>query len=60
MAELFDLLADISEESVARPATYHHDAKGGDIVECHGHGTPRSDRVGPEVSLFDTEVGITD
>ena len=32
VTELVDLLSDVFQEGVARPAAYHHDSKGGDVV----------------------------
>lgn len=55
VTELFDLLANVSEESVARPAPDHHDRIYGHFVEIHCHGAPGSNRVGTEVAFLDTK-----
>ena len=40
VAERFDLLANIFEEDVARPAPDHHYCEDGHLVEVHCHGAP--------------------
>ena len=56
VTELVYLLSDVSEESIARPATNHHDPESGQIVECHSHCTSGSDGMGTEVPFGDAEV----
>ena len=55
VAERFDLLANVFEEGVTRPAPDHHYCENGYLVEVHCHGTPRSNRVSAKISFLDAE-----
>lgn len=49
VAELFDLFANITEESITGPVTDEHDCVNGDFIQVHDHCGPRSDGVGANV-----------
>jgi hypothetical protein len=54
-AELEDLSANVAEERVGGPTPDQHDGKNGDASKVHGHGAPRSDGVGADLQMGETE-----
>jgi hypothetical protein len=45
VAELLDLLSDVSKECIAEPATNHHDEADQAVAQKHCHDSAQSNRV---------------
>ena len=58
VAELGDLFADVSEESVARPAAEEHDGVDGDAIEVHRHCRGGSNGMEANVGRGEAIVGV--
>ena len=55
LAEMGDLFADVTEESVRQPASDDHDGVGGDLHEVHRNGSSRAKQVGANHAWFEDE-----
>ena len=60
MIELLDLLADVSKECIAGPASNHHDEEDGATSEEHGHGCTRADGVCADLVRCNVECVLPD